>query len=90
MASTRTWFETVSEAQRRARRVLPKGVYMALVAGAEAGVTMEDNVSALGELRFRPHVADLPAARDLSTTVMGQEVSFPVLISPTGVQEETP
>ena len=90
MASTKDWFETVAEAQRRARRQLPKSVYLALVAGAEAGSTMKDNVAAFGELRFRPHVADLPSARDLSTTVMGQEVSFPVLISPTGVQAVHP
>ena len=90
MASTRDWFETVAEAQRRARKHLPKGVYLALVAGAEAGVTMNDNVGAFSELRFRPHVADLPARRDLATTVMGQEVSLPVLISPTGVQAVHP
>jgi len=90
MASTRTWFETVAEAQRRARRRLPKSVYMALVAGAEAGVTMNDNVSAFSELRLRPHVADLPTTRELATTVMGQEVSLPVLISPTGVQAVHP
>ena len=90
MASTRTWFETVAEAQRRARRRLPKSVYMALVAGAEAGVTMNDNVSAFSELRLRPHVADLPATRELATTVMGQEVSLPVLLSPTGVQAVHP
>ena len=53
MASTRTWFETVAEAQRRARRQLPKGVYLALVAGAEAGVTMNDNVAAFSQLRLR-------------------------------------
>jgi L-lactate dehydrogenase (cytochrome) len=90
MASTRNWFETVAEAQRRAHRQLPKSVYMALVAGAEAGSTMQDNVAAFGELKLRPHVADLPASRDLSTTVMGQPVSFPVLISPTGVQAVHP
>ena len=90
MASTRDWFETVAEAQRRARRQLPRSVYLALVARAEAGSTMKDNVAAFGELRFRPHMADLPSARDLSTTVMGQEVSFPVLISPTGVQAVHP
>jgi L-lactate dehydrogenase (cytochrome) len=90
MASTRTWFESVAEAQRRARRALPRPVYLALVAGAEAGATMHDNVRAFSELRFRPHVADLPAARELGTTVMGQEVSFPVLISPTGVQAVHP
>src|SRR5215475_14877330 len=90
MASTRTWFETVAEAQRRAKRRLPRSVYLAVVAGAEAGVTMNDNVRAFSELRFRPHVAGLPAARELATTVMGQEVSFPVLISPTGVQAVHP
>src|SRR5436189_3355353 len=82
MASTRDWFETVAEAQRRAKRRLPKGVYLALVAGAEAGATMDDNVNAFSELGFRPRVADLSKERELSTTVMGQEVSFPVLISP--------
>ena len=90
MASTRQWFETVAEAQRRAKRRLPRSVYMALVAGAEAGVTMDDNVAAFGELRFRPHVADLPVARELATTVMGQQVSLPVLLSPTGVQAVHP
>jgi heme/flavin dehydrogenase (mycofactocin system) len=90
MASTRDWFESVAEAQRRAKKQLPKGVYLALVGGAESGSTMDDNVAAFGELGFRPHVADLPATRDLSTTVMGQQVSFPVMISPTGVQAVHP
>lgn len=90
MASTRDWFETVAEAQRRAKRRLPKGVYLALVGGAEAGATMDDNVQAFSELGFRPRVADLPRERELATTVMGQEISFPVLISPTGVQAVDP
>ena len=34
MASTREWFETVEEARRRARRHLPRSVYLSLVAGA--------------------------------------------------------
>jgi heme/flavin dehydrogenase (mycofactocin system) len=90
MASTRDWFETVAEAQRRAKRRLPKGVYLALVAGSEAGATMDDNVAAFSELGFRPRVADLPKERELGTTVMGQEISFPVVISPTGVQAVDP
>jgi pre-mycofactocin synthase len=90
MASSRDWFETVAEAQRRAKKRLPKGVYLALVAGSEAGVTLRDNSAAFGELGFRPHVADLPPDRSLATTVMGQDVAFPVLISPTGVQAVDP
>ncbi len=84
------WFETVLEAQRRAKRRLPKSVYGALVAGSEKGLTVEDNTAAYGELGFAPHVAGSPASRDLSTTVMGQNISFPVLISPTGVQAVHP
>ncbi len=85
-----TWFETVAEAQRRAKKRLPSSVYGALVAGAERGVTVEDNVAAFAELGFAPHVAGLPAKRDLAVTVMGQAASMPVLISPTGVQAVHP
>jgi pre-mycofactocin synthase len=85
-----TWFETVAEAQRRAKRRLPKSVYGALVAGSERGVTVEDNVAAYGELGFAPHVAGASEKRDLGTTVMGQDVALPVLISPTGVQAVHP
>jgi pre-mycofactocin synthase len=84
------WFETVAEAQRRARKRLPSSVYRALLAGSEKGVTVSDNVRAFSELGFAPHVAGLSAKRDLSTTVMGQPVSLPVIISPTGVQAVHP
>ena len=67
MASTREWFETVEEARRRAKRHLPKPVYMALIAGTEKGVTLQDNVTAFSELRFTPPlIADLPATRELA------------------------
>src|SRR5271169_5733232 len=84
------WFETVAEAQRRAKKRLPKSVYGALVAGSERGLTLEDNITAYSELGFAPHVAGLAPSRDLATKVMGQEISFPVLISPTGVQAVHP
>jgi heme/flavin dehydrogenase (mycofactocin system) len=63
---------------------------MALIAGADRGVTVADNVAAFMELGFAPLVADKPAKRDLATTVMGQPLSFPVMISPTGVQAVHP
>jgi len=90
MASTKEWFESVAEAQRRAKRRLPRSVYLALVAGAERGLTLEDNVNAFSELGFRPHIADLPQQREQATTVLGQEIAFPVIISPTGVQAVHP
>ena len=84
------WFETVAVAQRRAKQHLPKDVYGALIAGAEAGVTIRDNVAAFSELGFAPHVAGLPATRAMATRVLGQDISLPVLISPTGVQAVHP
>lgn len=84
------WFETVAEAQRRAKKALPPSVYMALVAGSERGKTLEDNIDAYSELGFAPHVANLAPQRDLSTTVMGLQLDLPVMISPTGVQAVHP
>lgn len=84
------WFETVAEAQRRAKRRLPKSVYKALMAGTEQALTREDNEKAFGEIGFRPHIANLPQQRDQSTRIMGQDISMPVIISPTGVQAVDP
>ncbi len=85
-----TWFETVAIAQRRAQRRLPKSVYSALLAGSQKGLSYRDNTAAFDELGFAPHVANLANERYLATTVMGESVSMPILISPTGVQAVHP
>lgn len=84
------WIETVAEAQRRAKKLLPGSVYSALLAGSERGVSYDDNTAAFAELGFAPHVAGQQATRDLSTRVLDQDISLPVLISPTGVQAVHP
>lgn len=84
------WFESVKEAERRARKRLPLSVYKALVAGSERGYTLNQNIAAFGELGFAPRVAGAPQERDLSTTVLGQNLALPVMISPTGVQAVHP
>ena len=80
------WFESVEIARQRAEKILPRSVFGALKAGSEAGHTLVDNTNAFSELGFVPTVADKPTERDQSTQVMGQSISMPVLISPTGVQ----
>jgi heme/flavin dehydrogenase (mycofactocin system) len=84
------WFESVAVAQRRAERRLPKSVYGALVAGSEKGLSSRDNLDSFDQLGFAPHVAGLFDQRDLATTVMGQSMSMPVILSPTGVQAVHP
>ena len=90
MASTRHWFESIAEAQRRARKRLPRSVYGALVAGAEQGATLGDNVAAFRELQLVPRIATGLPARELQTTVLGQPLSLPVILSPVGVQAVHP
>lgn len=81
-----TWFETVAIAQERAKKRLPKSAYSSLISASEKGLTVADNVAAFGELGFAPHVIGALDKREMATTVMGQEISLPVIISPTGVQ----
>lgn len=84
------WFESVREAQRRAKAFLPPSVYSALVAGSERGATPRDNTDAFAELEFAPLVAGHRAQRDMATTILGIPVSMPVMIAPTGVQAIRP
>ncbi len=85
-----TWFETVAIAQQRAKKRLPKSAYSSLISASEKGVSVSDNVEAFAELGFAPHVIGATEKRDLATTVMGQDISLPVIISPTGVQAVHP
>lgn len=84
------WFESVAVAQRRAEKRLPKSVYAALMAGSEKGLSAKDNLASFDELGFAPHVAGNSNDRSMAVTVMGQSVSMPVLLSPTGVQAVHP
>jgi pre-mycofactocin synthase len=84
------WFESVAVAQDRARKRLPAPVYGALVAGSERGQTIEENQAAFSRLGVAPHVAGHHADRAMGTTVLGTEISLPVIISPTGVQAVHP
>ena len=89
-AVSNAWFESVAVAQQRAKKRLPKSVYGALIAGAESGVSINDNTSAFDEIGVRPITAGQSDERDLATSVMGQPTSMPVMISPTGVQAVHP
>ncbi|MGW0161136.1 pre-mycofactocin synthase MftD [Mycobacterium sp. NPDC003323] len=85
-----TWFETVAIAQQRAKKRLPKSAYSSLISASEKGVSVADNVEAFSELGFAPHVIGATEKREMATTVMGQDISMPVVISPTGVQAVDP
>ncbi|MEO3779796.1 pre-mycofactocin synthase MftD [Micromonospora sp. B11E3] len=79
-------FGNIAEAERLARRKLPKAVWLAVKAGNEQGWTLDENLGAFNELGFSPRVFDRPTSFDLRTTVLGINVEFPVLVSPVGAQ----
>ena len=79
-----TRFETVAQAERLARRRLPKPVFSSLHGGREQGVSLQDNCNAFGELGLVPSVFDKPATVDSSTSFLGQRISFPAIVSPVG------
>ena len=85
-----SWFESVAEARRRAERILPWPVRDALIAGSEAGLTLDANRSAFDLLGFAPVIAGKPGERNLATELLGVPLSMPVVISPTGVQAVHP
>ena len=82
---------SVADAQRRAKQRLPKAVYVSLLAGSEEGLTLRNNLAAFREVGFRPRIAaDLPPTREMTTTVLGQQISMPVIVSPAGAQAIDP
>lgn len=74
----------IEDLRRLARRRLPKVVFDYLDGGAEGEVTLRANRRAFDAVTFRPrHAVALPEC-DLRSTVLGAELSFPVLLAPVG------
>jgi hypothetical protein len=44
---------SVADAHRRAKKRLPKAVYVSLLAGTEQGITLKNNLRAFTEVGFR-------------------------------------
>ncbi|MGH3301685.1 MAG: alpha-hydroxy acid oxidase [Streptosporangiaceae bacterium] len=72
------------DARRFARRTLPRGVFEYVDGGAEDEVTLRRNTEGFRDLRFHPRMGIWVAEPELSTTLFGQSVSFPVLTAPCG------
>jgi isopentenyl diphosphate isomerase/L-lactate dehydrogenase-like FMN-dependent dehydrogenase len=78
--------ETVSveDIRRLARQRVPKVVFDYIDGGADAEVTLRENSRAFEEVTFWPHQAISLNECDLRTSVLGSEISFPVLLAPVG------
>jgi len=65
---------------------LEPGAYGYYAGGAGDEVTLRDNVEAYGRWLLRPRMLVDVAACSTATTVLGQEISLPVIVAPTAFQ----
>jgi L-lactate dehydrogenase (cytochrome) len=72
------------DARRLAKWTLPRGVFDYVDGGTEDEITKRRNTAAFGELSFRPRMGIWVDEPETSTTLFGQEISFPVLTAPCG------
>ena len=70
--------------ESRAKLVLPHNNWEFIEAGAMDEFTTRRNRSAFEDLKLRPRFLRDVSERNLSTTVLGQEISMPVMVAPAG------
>jgi isopentenyl diphosphate isomerase/L-lactate dehydrogenase-like FMN-dependent dehydrogenase len=75
---------SVEAARRAARRRLPRSVYGYIEGGKEAENTVHANELAFSRVLFSPKVGQGALKPELGTVVLGQKLSMPLIIAPTG------
>ena len=71
--------------ERRAAEVLEGGVHGYYAGGAGDEWTLRENAAAFGRYRLRPRVLVDVSGVSAATTVLGSEVSMPLLVAPTAL-----
>jgi L-lactate dehydrogenase (cytochrome) len=74
----------IHDLRQLAQRRLPPVVFDYLDGGAEGEVTLRENCRVFEDVTFRPRQAVAISNIDLSTQVLGQNLSFPAILAPVG------
>ena len=74
----------IEDLRKICKRRLPRGVFDYIDGAAEDERTLRKNSSIYAKVAFKPRVLRDVADIDVSTSVLGSQVSFPLIISPTG------
>jgi len=74
----------IGDLRRLAQQRLPRVLFDYLDGGAEGEVTLRENVRAFEEVTFRPRQALYIPERDTRASVLGSNLSMPVLLAPCG------
>jgi 4-hydroxymandelate oxidase len=78
-------FVNLDDYEAAARDILPKMTFDYIAGGSDDEITLRENRAAFERWRLRPRVLTGVGERDLSTTILGQKVSFPVGIAPSAL-----
>jgi isopentenyl diphosphate isomerase/L-lactate dehydrogenase-like FMN-dependent dehydrogenase len=74
----------IEDLRRIAHARVPKAVFDYLDGGAEAELTLAENIRVFREVTFRPRGAVAVHDCNLKTNVLGYEISFPAMLAPVG------
>ena len=75
----------IDDLRRLAMRRLPRAVFDFADGGAEDEQTLRANREDFAKLTFRPKILVDVSKRDQATTILGQPVSSPLILAPTGL-----
>jgi isopentenyl diphosphate isomerase/L-lactate dehydrogenase-like FMN-dependent dehydrogenase len=74
----------IEDLRRAAKRRLPRVVFDYIDGGAEDESTLRANCRAFEAVTLRPHCAVATPVCDLQTTVLGTELTMPLILAPVG------
>ncbi len=81
----RHYATTIEELRVATRKRVPRIFYEYVDAGSWTESTYRANINYFAHLKFRQRVAVDFSVRNLATTMIGQPVSMPVVLAPTGI-----
>ncbi len=76
---------SVEDCRKLAQRKLPRSMFDLVDGGAEDEFSMRKNRTAFNRFSLQPRILKDVSERDQSVTVLGQKLSMPVILAPTGV-----
>jgi isopentenyl diphosphate isomerase/L-lactate dehydrogenase-like FMN-dependent dehydrogenase len=75
----------IEDLRQRARRRLPRTIFDFVDGGSQDELSLHANRTDFQKLAFLPRVLTDVSVRDQSTTVLGETLSSPLIIAPTGL-----
>ena len=87
--TTQSSLLSIADYEARAKETMPKAVFDRLFGdiGAADWTTNTNNVAAFDRMKLRPRVLVDVSERDLSTEVLGEKISLPIMLAPTGTHQ---